>query len=231
MHRPPSQARPGRRFPSGFFDLVARGPITRPGMRAWFWASPCPASAGSQTWKLAPLPTSLSISSSPRWRLAHVLDDGEAEPGAAGIARAAAIHPVEALGQPGDCSAGMPGPSSLTVSSTPGRAGSRGPPRSGRRRAAPRRLPGHDEPHSPAGCAPPGRPARHRPAPPPQPPPARLPASPARARSSGSSASASAGRSPPAGRLPTAAGARSARCATGRAGRRSAGASARTARP
>jgi hypothetical protein len=38
--------------------------------------------------------------------LHHVLDDGQAQPGAARVARAAAVHAVEALGQPGQVLAG-----------------------------------------------------------------------------------------------------------------------------
>ena len=59
-------------------------------------------SAGSTTLKVLPLPTSEAMSSRPEMTHQDALDDGEAEPGAAGFARAAAVNAIEALGQPRD---------------------------------------------------------------------------------------------------------------------------------
>ena len=132
-----------------------------------------------------------------------VLDDGEPEPGAAGVARPASDPPGRSARSGGECARrGMPGPSSLTASSTPGRAGSR-PTLQRADGSRTRRLPGHAAPHSPAGCAPPGRAARHPPAPPPPPPRGGAAAS---RRGRGTAAPAPPprpGRSPPAAAVPT----------------------------
>jgi hypothetical protein len=61
---------------------------------------PCPACCRSQ---LAAVP------------LHHVLDDRQAQPGAAGFARAAAVDAVEAFGQPRQVLGAMPGPVSRTA--------------------------------------------------------------------------------------------------------------------
>lgn len=46
-----------------------------------------------------------------------MLDDGKAEAGATGVARASLVHPIEPLGQPRQMLGGNPLPSSLTANS------------------------------------------------------------------------------------------------------------------
>ena len=58
----------------------------------------CTRSGPKRQAKVLPWPTSLSISSRRLVQAQHVLDDGQAQPGAAGFARAAGGHAVEAFG-------------------------------------------------------------------------------------------------------------------------------------